>query len=81
MPDKGVARAGARWNRARKLSEKYLLGADKRPGLADPKTGAGKPDLMHIDLGGKAYPGRKGITTAYRALGVLPGVAYGHFSP
>jgi hypothetical protein len=53
------------------------FGADKRPGLADPKTGAGRPDLMHYDLGGMAYPGRAGITAAYRALGVLPEVNYG----
>jgi hypothetical protein len=43
----------------------------------DPATGAGRPDLMHYDLGGRAYPGRAGITEAYRRLGVLPGVKYG----
>jgi hypothetical protein len=53
------------------------FGADKRPGLANPATGAGKPDLMHYDLGGKAYAGRAGITEAYRKLGTLPGIKYG----
>jgi hypothetical protein len=53
------------------------FGADKRPGLANPKTGAGRPDLMHYDLGGRAYLGRAGITAAYRKLGALPGIKYG----
>jgi hypothetical protein len=53
------------------------FGADKRGGLANPFTGQGYPDLMHYDLGGQAYPGRAGITEAYRKLGVLPGMNYG----